>query len=212
MRRRDHAVIREKRAALQLSGEGRKALEGLPVILAGWIAEEGTALLAAEKEEELSVHFHPEMVDAARRIRAKALPVTEMPACVWPLSEGGILAGLWKLITELDCGLRADLKAIPVRQESIEICEYFGIDPYRLLSGGAYLIVTALEVPFLAALQAAGVKAAVIGRLTSDEDCLLTCDGRIRFLNRPEKDSPAEAEKNKTGESRHADQHRAARA
>jgi hydrogenase expression/formation protein HypE len=31
-------------------------------------------------------------------------------------------------------GLEIDLKKIPVRQETIEICEFFGINPYELIS------------------------------------------------------------------------------
>ena len=32
-------------------------------------------------------------------------------------------------------GLEIDLKKIPIRQETIEICEFFDLNPYKLLSG-----------------------------------------------------------------------------
>lgn len=34
-------------------------------------------------------------------------------------------------------------KKIPVRQETIEICEFFGINPYELISSGSMLMAAA---------------------------------------------------------------------
>ncbi len=192
MRKRDYPVIRERRAALRLAEDTREALKGLPVILAGWIAEEGTAALAEQREEELKSRFHPDLAAAAKKRLSVPLPSLEVPVCIWPLSEGGVLSGLWKLTEELDCGIRVDLTRIPVRQESIEICEYFGINPYAMRSGGAFLMVTPQERPVLDALCAAGEKAAVIGTLTAENDCLLVNRGRTSFLSRPAGDSLTE--------------------
>ena len=40
-------------------------------------------------------------------------------------------------------GLEIDLKKIPIRQETIEICEFFDLNPYKLLSGGSLLLAAA---------------------------------------------------------------------
>ena len=50
------------------------------------------------------------------------------------MGEGGILRALWKMAEASRVGLRADLRKIPVRQETIEICERFDLNPYKLLS------------------------------------------------------------------------------
>ena len=34
------------------------------------------------------------------------------------------------------------MKKIPIKQETVEICEVFGLNPYELISGGALLMVT----------------------------------------------------------------------
>ncbi len=50
----------------------------------------------------------------------------------YSLGEGGVLAGLWKMAEASEIGLFADLRKIPVRQETIEICERFNLNPYKL--------------------------------------------------------------------------------
>ena len=39
-------------------------------------------------------------------------------------------------------GLEVDLQKIQLRQETVEICEYFNLNPYMLISSGCMLIVT----------------------------------------------------------------------
>ena len=37
-------------------------------------------------------------------------------------------------------GLEVDLKKIPIRQETVEICNYFGVNPYQIMSSGSMMI------------------------------------------------------------------------
>ena len=55
--------------------------------------------------------------------------------------EGGIFGGLWELAAAGGVGLDVELKRIPVRQHTIEVCEFFRLNPYMLISGGTLLIV-----------------------------------------------------------------------
>ncbi len=55
------------------------------------------------------------------------------------ISRSGVFAALWELSEKLQCGFYADLKKIPIRQECIEICEYFDLNPYHLYGQGAIL-------------------------------------------------------------------------
>ncbi len=75
-----------------------------------------------------------------------------------------MFGGLWQLAAENGVGLVADLKRIPVRQETIEVCEYFDLNPYELMAGGSLLILTENGGELVRALETAGVPAAVIGR------------------------------------------------
>ena len=37
-------------------------------------------------------------------------------------------------------GLDIDLKKIPIRQETVEVCEALGLNPYILMSSGSMMI------------------------------------------------------------------------
>lgn len=42
------------------------------------------------------------------------------------LSEGGIFGALWEMADGAGIGLDVALKRIPIQQETVEICEFFG--------------------------------------------------------------------------------------
>ena len=52
------------------------------------------------------------------------------------LSEGGIFGALWEMADGAGIGLDVALKRIPIQQETVEICEFFGVNPYQMLSDG----------------------------------------------------------------------------
>ena len=104
-------------------------------------------------------------------------------------SEGGILGALWELAEGAGLGLEADLRGIPLRQETVEVCECCGANPYELLCGGC-LVMTARDGHGLAAaLEAAHIPATVIGKLTGGRSRILRCGEEIRYLDRPQRDA-----------------------
>lgn len=58
------------------------------------------------------------------------------------VSQGGIFGALWEMANGAGVGLEIDLKKLPVRQETIEICEFYDLNPYELSSGGCLLMTT----------------------------------------------------------------------
>ena len=56
------------------------------------------------------------------------------------VTEGGIFGALWELAEASGVGLEIELKKIPLKQETVEICEFFGINPYELISSGVMLM------------------------------------------------------------------------
>ena len=56
--------------------------------------------------------------------------------------NGGILSGLWKMAEASGVGMDVDLRRIPIRQETIEVCERLDVDPYKLEAKGSVLIAS----------------------------------------------------------------------
>ena len=103
--------------------------------------------------------------------------------------EGGVFGGLWQLAKANGVGLVIDLKQIPVKQETIEVCEFYDVNPYELLSGGSMLMITQGGTRLVSQLAEQGISAAVIGRTTDNNDRILVNDEEKRFLEPARHDS-----------------------
>lgn len=162
---------------------------GQAVVMTKWMGLEGTAVLAQEREAEL-LERYPFPITTAAKGFEKYLPILPEAAtalksgatAMHDMRNGGVFGGLYELAGRLGVGLSIDLKKIPVKQETIEICEFFDLNPYGLLSGGSLLIVAEDGDGMVKALQEAGIPAAVIGRTTDNNDKVLHNGEEIRFL------------------------------
>ena len=54
------------------------------------------------------------------------------------LSRGGIHSAIWQLSEKVGMGVEVYMDKISIRQETIEVCEIFTINPYKLISNGAF--------------------------------------------------------------------------
>ena len=75
-----------------------------------------------------------------------------------------------------------------IRQETIEVCEHFRMNPYQLASSGCLLIVTEDGRAMTEAFAEIGVHAAVIGRLRGDRDKIIRNGEDVRYIDRPAPD------------------------
>ena len=98
------------------------------------------------------------------------------------VSEGGIFAALWEFAESSGVGLEIDIKKIPIKQESVEICEFFDINPYKIVSGGCLLIATEDGNLMVRELEKAGIPAVVIGKATDKNERVLLNEDEVRFL------------------------------
>ena len=104
------------------------------------------------------------------------------------LSEGGIFGALWEMADGAGVGLDVTLKKIPIRQETVEICEFFGVNPYQMLSTGALLIAVKDGEGLVQKLGIEGIPAAVIGRTTAGNERILRNGEEVRYLDKPQMD------------------------
>ncbi|MDI6710157.1 MAG: AIR synthase family protein [Thermoanaerobacterales bacterium] len=103
-------------------------------------------------------------------------------------TECGVLGGLYELAQAAGLGLRVDKERIVIEPAAIEICRFFGIDPYIAISEGT-LIIACREYAARAiveALSRKGITSSVVGELTEPEKGMAVIDGtRVRELEHP---------------------------
>lgn len=168
---------------------------GQDVVVSKWIGLEGTAMLAGRYREKLLERYPAYLVEEAAgferllSVIPEAATAIKSGVCMMhDASEGGIFGALWELAEKAGVGLTIDLKKIPLRQETVEVCECCNVNPYELLSGGALVMVTEDGPGLLAALEAEKIPAAIVGRITDSNDRIIRNGEEIRFLDRPKND------------------------
>ncbi len=168
---------------------------GDDILASKWIGLEGTSILAKEKEKELSGRFPGWLVKEAQGFAGYLSVLPEASVAVGcgvsamhDVTEGGIFGALWELAESSHVGLEIDLKKIPVKQETIEICEFFQINPYGLISSGCMLMAASDGNGLARKLQKQGIHAAVIGKAVAGNDRILWNGDEKRFLEPPKAD------------------------
>ena len=107
------------------------------------------------------------------------------PGMVYRAGDGGILAALWLFAEQFHLGMDIVLRRIPIRQETVEICEILDVNPYQLYAKGAVLIGTCRCGALLEELESRGVMAADIGRIFPGSVRRILHDDTPGYLNVP---------------------------
>ena len=185
-------VGKVKKDAMIKTGGARP---GMDIVVSKWIGIEGTVILAKERERELLERYATTFIDRAKDLDAYISVLSEAAvaarsgvSAMHDVTEGGIFGALWEMAEASGVGLEIDLKKIPVRQETIEICEFFGLNPYELISGGSMLMAAEDGNQLVHELEKAGIPAAVIGKAMAGNDRVLLNEEERRFLEPPKPD------------------------
>lgn len=185
-----------RRPVCVVTGKGKRYADGFLDVAAGqqlvmskWLAPQGTAWLAEcfsrQLRERLPGWILEEAMDFRRDIDctgegqiAMEFGVSAMRA----VGEGGVFRACRELGDELGMGLRIDLEKIPVQQETVELTEFFGINPYELCGWGSLLMLTHDGNGLVDVLEREGIPAAVIGSATSGQDKVICHGEDTRYL------------------------------
>lgn len=175
--------------------KNKKTLPNQDIVITKWVGLQGTAILAEENAEKINAVYPAFLSEEAKRYRTYLSVLSEAAVAMrsgvtamHDASEGGIFAALWEIAQGAGVGLTVDLKKIPIRQETVEIAEVCGVNPYELFSGGSLVLFCKSGEAMVNALAAEGIHSAVVGRTTSDAAMILTNDDEVRYLDRPKKD------------------------
>jgi hydrogenase maturation factor len=178
------------------------ARPGMDILVTKWIGLEGTAILAGQREEALCTRYAQPFLDQAKQfagllsVRREAEAAAQSGvAAMHDISEGGVFGALWELGQCAGVGLDIDLKKIPIRQETVEICEFFDLNPYKLISGGSLLMAADDGNALVRAIEEAGGRATIIGKATGGNDRVLRNGEEFRFLETTQTDELWKLEK-----------------
>ncbi len=164
----------------------------LDIVVSKWIGLEGTVILAEDKQEQLLSRYPQSILLGAQNLKRylSVLPEAALAEesgvyMMHDMRNGGIFGALWEVSQRIGAGLSIDLKKIPVKQETIEICEFFELNPYQLLSGGGLIMLTENGKALVKKLEDAGIPAVVIGNTNSSNDKIVINEEEIRYLEPP---------------------------
>lgn len=181
------ATVTERRTQ-ETAGKPETFL-GLDIVMTKHCGLGGTALLAGRFTDELTKKYPKRFIERGAELLADTekneeayLAAAEGAAYIHAAAEGGVFGALWELAEYAQCGLDIDLSAIPILQETVEICEYFDVNPYQLRTEGVFLILTEHGGRLCEALRERGIQTAVIGRTVPGLDRAVRNGEEVRYL------------------------------
>ncbi len=171
------------------------AKQGDNLIITKHAGLEGASIIAHEKENELTVALGQSTVEEAKAFMDDISVVKDGVTAarfgvnaMHDVTEGGLLGAVWELCEASGTGVDIYEDKIPVNMSTIKICEYYGIDPYKLISSGCMLISAADGDTLAEILNKEGISAAVIGKLNDTKRRRIISHKGIRDIESPGSD------------------------
>ena len=182
--------------------ERRKKLGDMDIVMTGFAGLNGSVFLACEKQKELSRRYPVSFLEEAKKQERllwqipEAAPAGKSDGCstysfsekgisgMYLLSKGGVFAGLWDMGRLAGVGLKIYGKKIPIKQETIEICNFFDVNPYQMNSEGCALLLSENGYRLKERLFERGIFSEVIGFTTQDNDRIVINGEERRFLQK----------------------------
>ncbi|MGN0391064.1 MAG: AIR synthase-related protein [Wujia sp.] len=154
----------------------------------------GTNLLLQKQRDRLEEHFSKLYLSTAGFAEdaysilpeARAAAVENKVYYMHDVSGGGVYSALWQMSVRMKKGIRIYHADIPIRQETIEICEYFNRNPYLIDGSGSLLCVCEDGQALCDMLHKQGICATEIGQVADNQDKVIVVGEDTRYLTLPE--------------------------
>ena len=108
---------------------------------------EGTAIIAADKTEEISSFLNASDIATAKSyineisvLEEGMIASANGATAMHDVTEGGIFGAVWEVCSASGTGAEISIDKIDVRNITAKICSHYGIDPLKLISSGSMLI------------------------------------------------------------------------
>ncbi len=154
------------------------------ILMIGNTGTAGAAMIAGSHREALMTRLPEGFVDKAAAMfddalcAEKALSLSKDlggRAIMHDVEDGGLFGAVWELCERENIGCELEIGCIPIKQGTIEVSEFFDINPYILRGDGAMLVI-AEDTP---EARAAGH---MIGRVISGKERVVVLGSERRFL------------------------------
>ena len=167
---------------------------GEAIIVIGNIALKGTMIIAESSTAKLQTRYNEDFIERAKSCFAEE----KNPDAVLQYLEegmyrraerGGIFRALWELVKDHPVGFEVDILDIPIRQETIEVCNFFDLNPYGLLSEKCLVMISGTPRLCIKNLRNAGFTASIIGEITAGNNKIINYKGGSLHLRPSKKDA-----------------------
>lgn len=176
-----------------IKSSGAKA--GDDIIITKTAGIEGTAIISHDKEAELAEKLGAGMIESGKAFINDISVVKEgMIAgrfgvnAMHDITEGGVLGAVWEIAEASGTGCIIDADKIPVAEITKIICDYYKIDPLKLISSGSMLITCSNGQALVEELANNGIRSSIIGKITKDLTKYLFKDNQLIEIGQPEVD------------------------
>ncbi|HDM89654.1 MAG TPA: hydrogenase [candidate division WOR-3 bacterium] len=157
------------------------AREGDLLVLTKRIAIEGTSIIARERRDEVERHFGQDFLERTLRfnrepgisIVREALIAADsgLVTAMHDITEGGFAMGAREMAVASGRGLLVYGDELPIYEETLKLCELFGLDPLGLIGSGSLLLSVPPEKAddLLGILMKEDIEARVVGEFRERE-------------------------------------------
>lgn len=165
----------------------------MDVLVTRYIGIRGTAILAREYRDDLVNRYPKWLVDEACQFdsylnSSDSQLSDENVIYSKEYTEFGVFEALFQMSRELKCGLEINIKDIPIKQETVEICEFTGVNPYALYAGYSSVVVAKDGKKAVEFYEKNGILATIVGTTTKDNDKIVINEDERGFLPHIRKD------------------------
>jgi hydrogenase maturation factor len=176
------------------------AKTGDKIILTKSAGIEGTAILASDREEQLTKIMNHTMLESAKKFYSQISVVKDALTAyrtggvhaMHDPTEGGVVGGIHEMADASKLGVKVFEDKIVVEPETAKICRYFEVDPLQLIGSGALLIAADPDKAgeIIKSLMRERIYAAEIGEFGGNVNkrLLVRKDDSVQDLPRPVSD------------------------
>lgn len=157
---------------------------------------EGTGIIAYEKEDQLKSVLSSDEIKTAKNLLDKISVVKEGiiagklgVSSMHDITEGGVLGAVWEICEGAHLGAVIQYESIQIHEVTHKICDYYNINPLRLISSGTMLMTVKSDGldQLVNTLREESIQVAVIGEITA-KDVYLERRGRLSYVTPPDSD------------------------